>query len=332
MYHSNACISFEVNHSRPDPTQLVGVSDDAILELARSAGHLATSSNILGYFHNLNGLLPYYETMAMCLLRDYGGYHYVFLGRDTELLFDAIATIVRGTERQEYVVLMPLSTPLLSTIEQDQKHIRQFLEQYLDLEGISHRTKKYLVIDTGFWGRSILRLNNLVRTAIGMPAISSENVHHDTFVVGPLAGILMCFRRRNDKRVNHLVFPQFTLQVDPGNYSDTDFRGPANIIFSGMGINRAVASASQLMPRHTGHFEILDKFRGTPISFEGRTALCAVEEVRIRPTTLATGEVIHHWDVPVDPVSAARLQARVVNHFDHCRLQIQQLLTRDSTR
>ncbi|MGQ0645435.1 MAG: hypothetical protein ACT4O3_08085, partial [Elusimicrobiota bacterium] len=313
---------------RPHPLDLVGMTDDEILQAAEAQGIPlgADMDNLESYRHNLKGLLPYYEDMVNNLIRDYPEYHYIFLGRDAELLSDAMAAVVQETTLEDRVTLIPISMELADNLPVDSADTHEFLGQFIDIPAAGNGTKKYVVVDTMRVGRGIAWMNQTVRHALGLPPLPP----HENPNGKPLGGILMEAAPveipENDIPLPP-YYPQFELERSGDRYSENDFRVPfwLDRHRRELGLNFTVAAVSQMMPRYTGHTNRLTpkSLRGRQLQFPTASGPIDVDgplwPVELVRQSMPDRHFRVNWNAPVNRVAAIRIQAEVIRHFSRIR-------------
>jgi len=313
---------------RPNPLSLVGLGQDEIEESAKAAGLPVRLENIDSYLHNLKGLLPYFEDMIRQLLEEYRGnkkVYFVSLGRDMELFYDVLAAVLQGTELEDRVVLIPLSMRITEKLSIWGNDSEEFLNQFIDIEGIRNGLREYIIFDTGFKGNAIDWINNVIRVSLGEIPLGKNDVK-DGY---PLHGRLI--------KSSHFWYPEFRLDRADTMYTKNDFKFPdMNAWDLRTDLNQAVASATQLMPKYYGHTDKL-KIKivngnkiliptSSIVEVEGYPQLAPyLPSLEGEIPVSLTGDSIKtkiDWQSPIDPVAAVTIQAEVVNHFSRLRENI----------
>ncbi len=155
---------------RPEPDE---VRDFAIEDI-RGASELFMGEDIVDEclesktFFELNSLLPYLKEIVTRILNDHVGHKILVAGRDAELFYDALKTVLKGTEREKDVMMFPGSEPFWDYIEafSQREELAAIQKEFLELYGINGaniaKGEKYLLFDSGFNGTIGMRLHNLV--------------------------------------------------------------------------------------------------------------------------------------------------------------------------
>ncbi|MCK5215881.1 MAG: hypothetical protein KAR05_11085, partial [Candidatus Omnitrophica bacterium] len=316
---------------RPNPVDLIGVSQEEIVVKAEARRLPVTTKNLDGYLHNLKGLLPYIELMVRQLLDEYQEnrkIHFIVLGRDMELFGDALSVVLRGTELEGRVTTLPLSMRVIERLSVEDGSSEQFLRQFIDVEGIVQGEKEYEVLDSGFTGSAIHWMNNVIRVAMGQNALEDSDEKN----MKPLRGRLI--------RSTEGWYPEFDFRDGDGRYSVDDFKYPSNIDPENKkSIKSAIESVTQLMPRFYGHTDTLKEkeISGKSLLFPISSIVESKAYTQYFPILSSIEESVGvsaikgkewdsvgrmDWQSPIHPFAAVTIQAEVVNHFAGLRKDI----------
>ena len=88
--------------------------------------------------------------------------YFIFLGRDSDYLYDALKTITHNTPLDKRVFLLPFSGDLQDKMSPSSQKTIDFLKQFIDFDALISGEKSYQIIDTGFLGSRIKWMNKVI--------------------------------------------------------------------------------------------------------------------------------------------------------------------------
>ena len=153
---------------RPRASDLVGLSDRDIVAMATAQGLPIAEQELRDYRTNLAAAMPHFRVMVERLLRELAsGKNVLILGRDSDLIADALSAVVRDTALAGRLMSVPLSGALRDQLPPSSNQAREWLGQFYDLPAIARGEERLMVFDVGFEGNAINWVNNVVRASIG---------------------------------------------------------------------------------------------------------------------------------------------------------------------
>ncbi|MDB4349763.1 GNAT family N-acetyltransferase [Omnitrophica bacterium] len=295
--------------NRPEPSEVAEFSEEDIRKGAQSAFAMGEDEIEDIYrsiaFYELENALPYVRKMVMEILEGpIDKYNKILIcGRDAEIFYDALKTLLADTPQEEKIAYFPGSKELmrnLQTLCQDPSSDITPLYEFLERFGITiqllTRGETSLLIDTGFFG-SIGRLLLNILEAIYKAETDSELTYDPVH-----AKLVSRIFPQTSYPIS--VFQQFAIRQDRLKEMfprTTDFlkqHGRHEEIQA----NECLAVFMQLLPHYTEHY----------VALEGVTA---VPDRREKITTDLDSTPKFRNESIVNPVAAMLVQKRVIEYF-----------------
>jgi len=314
---------------RPEPRQVERLSLKAIREGARGAFGMndedISAIRKSATFIELENLLPFlYEMVETILKTSFKEYEKILIaGRDGEPFYDALKTILKGTEYEDRIVMFPASgairSRLLGLIE-GQEYTLSKRQRFLENMGMTKEAinegRRFLIIDTGMVGTVSKNLREIAQGVYpDEPGI--RNIHDiiDTKLVyqtpyrfyEPIHPIQEFFIGRDRLRQ---MFPK-TKQMMEGDSCFTP---------TGIEANYWMLVSLQTLPKYMEEYAYVDADgNGIPLKRRARFSGSGKDQWQI-------DKVRDVNDTIINPVAAMMVQKTIIAYFKKRRRELLSLV------
>ncbi|MFC1674591.1 response regulator [Candidatus Omnitrophota bacterium] len=301
--------------SRPEPEEIVGLTEKEILEGLRQSRFFGDNSEIAITailnsltMRELSSLIgqQYIPLVVTEMLKILPRYDKVLIaGRDGELFYDALKTVLQGMPQENKVVLFPGSFALMESLASREANAdaRRFLAQFGITEEVILGGGKILVFDTGFSGS----VGGILRTTVFRLFGSGEGLESKLIATqknNVRAAEITGFATEADALYRQ--FPKtLPFIIQEGYPWRTSYQTPANFV---------VASALQLLPHYHGHYRLGRDAAGNLIAIPERAAI--TEDIDGIYKKLGVNASV------VNPAAAMLVQRRVIEYFKQRRQEV----------
>lgn len=302
---------FENRQKRPEPSDIADISIEDIRKGAHNVfgDKLGDINRLLRRFKEgksaaymeLENALPYVEEIVKEILLHYPDHKILVVGRDAEMIYDALKIVTAGTRYEDNIMLFPVSQPILDYFNPhkglDVKLAEDFLKTYGLTTDIGEGKQRFLILDSGFVGS----IGHTVRCFLDgayMPSAHAIDGRVDEKIdiklVGAKSGLIF------GKELIKFDIPQDKIyELFPLSATAAFEKTP----------NMVLACVLQLMPRYHGEYRYLVRTsNGQVIAVPGRETTITKD--------IDLGRHMKEFNQSiVNPVAAMLFQKRIVDYF-----------------